>query len=163
VKKFSLMVVALVAVFAWSGTASAQCGGRFFGGHRGNGCGIFHGGGLFHHGGSCGTYSCGPTYSGCNSGYVVVGQTDYSGGKKVMPSPTFQPYQGTPKTNTEELPLPPKKIQPPNPKQEGFPSASNILYINGIPHGRLGDGSYASLSDGTYYRLMPSYGSYQQK
>ena len=161
-KKFSiLMVAAIVAVFAWSSTASAQCGGRFFGGGNRGGCGVFHGGGFFHGGYFHGGYSCG------SSGCIVVGQSNpisypvYDPNKKVMPSPSYQPYEGTPKT-TEPQPLPPKKIQPPNPKQEGFPSANNILYINGIPHGRLGDGSYASLSDGTYYRLMPSYGSYQK-
>lgn len=152
-KKFSLMVVAaLVAVVAWSSTASAQCGsGRFFGGHRG-GCGIFHGGGF------CGgqSYTCGPTYY-YPSGYVIQSQPDYTGGKKVMPSPSYQPYQGTPKAIDNDPPLPPKKIPAPNPKQDGPPQV-RTLYIDGYAYGQLSDGSYAKIADGTYARLS-GYGS----
>ena len=157
-KKFSLVIVAaLVVVAAWSGTASAQCGsGRFFGG-RGNGCGIFHGGGFFR----CGpSYTCSPTYYYYPSS-GVIGQPDYTGGKKVMPSPSFQPYEGTPapKKTTEEPPLPPRKIQPPNPKQDGPPTTSiRTIYINGYAYGQLSDGSYAKIADGTYARLS-GYGS----
>lgn len=166
-KKFSLMaVIAIVALTFMGSTASAQCG-------------LFGGNGLFGHRNHCGPryHSCSPcvtytyyTYPSC-SGYVVQG---YAPAKKVvMPSADPNPpYQGEPKKVVtppappkviEEPTLPPKKIQPPNPKQDGpttsIQSQPTILYINGIAHGKLSDGSYANIPDGTYSRLTAAYGS----
>ena len=180
-KKFLVIVAAIAVLVAWSDTASAQCntGGRFFGGNQ---CGSGHvfGGRVFH---SAPFYHSAPVYSynsGCSSsgGYVIVGQPQpqpqYTEGKKaVMPEPNYLPYKGeyrefpapAPKKTTqpEELPLPPKKIQPPNPHQEGFPGGAGIQ-IDGESYGRLPNGSYAKISDGTYSRLTGNmaYGSYSK-
>lgn len=166
-KKFLVIVAALVALVAWSDTASAQCGTGRFGRNQ---CGgqVFSGR-VFN---PAPVYST-QVYSSCNSvggcslsnGYVIVGQSDpqpqqYTEPKKgndVLPAPA-------PKTTQpEELPLPPKKIQPPNPRQEGFPGGAGIQ-INGESYGRLSNGTYAKISDGTYARLTGStaYGSYSK-
>jgi len=173
VKKF-LVIVAMVAAFvAWGETASAQCGNAsFFGRSQFNSGGrVYHSAPVYR---SASVYHSIPTYNnsgcnstGCNTGHVVAVQPQYNEGIKraVVPAPYNDNPAPAPapvpqKVNQQEdILLPPKKIQPPNPFQEGFPGGVNI---EGEYYGRLPSGDYAKISDGTYSRLMgnTAYGSY---
>jgi len=179
VKKFLSVMAAIAVLVAWSGTAPAQCGsGRFFSGQNQCENGYFGGWRVIHS-----NYS--PVYShssfgSCSSGgYVTASQPvpqtvpyieNKGTNKAVMPDPNYQPYKGgnlpapTPKKTSQpgDLPLPPKKIQPPNPRQDGFPEGT--IQIDNQSYGRLLDGTYAKISDGTYSRLKgnTAYGSYSK-
>jgi hypothetical protein len=168
-RKVLIAAAAALAVLTWS--SDAQAFGRRCGGHGHGGCGFSYGGcgaPVFY--GGC--YSpCGSGFYGC--GYygtsVVYSQPVY--GPVYGPSPTYQPSYSQPSysqpaTQPESPPLPPKKIkapstsdEPPSGFKDGKSSTSSTtgpqtMYIFGQLHGRLPDGSYANIPNGTYAMLM---------